>query len=89
MRAITIEKGRIFEAWAKAGKMDRLDPLHLFILLWGGTQFYADFSVMVQAMLDAPRISAAEFEAAADTITHIVLKGCGVQRAGSKPKRRR
>jgi TetR/AcrR family transcriptional regulator len=89
MRGITVEKGKIFEAWAKAGKMDRINPLHLFILLWGATQFYADFSVMVQNMLEAPRISLAEFDAAAETITHIVLKGCGVQRLEAKPKRRK
>jgi TetR/AcrR family transcriptional regulator len=89
MRDITIEKGKILEGWAKAGRMDRIDPLHLFILLWGSTQFYADFSVMVQNMLDARRISAAEFDAAAETITHIVLKGCGVQRAEAKSRRRR
>jgi TetR/AcrR family transcriptional regulator len=79
MRAVTVEKAKIFDGWAKAGRMDRLHPLHLFILLWGSTQFYADFSVMVQNMLNTRRISHAEFRAAAETITHIVLKGCGVQ----------
>jgi TetR/AcrR family transcriptional regulator len=81
MREITIEKGKIFKGWAKAGKMDALDPLHLFILLWGATQFYADYDSMVETMLDGRRLTRAEFKAAAKTIVHIVLKGCGVRSA--------
>jgi TetR/AcrR family transcriptional regulator len=81
MREITLEKGKIFRAWARAGKMDPLDPLHLFILLWGSTQFYADFDAMVETMLDGRRLNRAEFKIAAATIVHIVLKGCGVRGA--------
>jgi TetR/AcrR family transcriptional regulator len=84
MRAITIEKGKIFEAWARAGKMDRLDPTHVFILLWGSTQFYADFDAMVESMLNTGRLTREQFNVATETIVHIVLKGCGV-RSGARP----
>jgi TetR/AcrR family transcriptional regulator len=87
MRTITIEKGKIFEAWARAGKMDRLDPTHLFILLWGSTQFYADFDAMVESMLNTRRLTREQFRVATQTIVHIVLKGCGV-RSSAKPSPR-
>jgi TetR/AcrR family transcriptional regulator len=79
MRAITVEKAKVFEVWAEAGRMDPIHPMHLFILLWGSTQFYADFGVMAENALGARRISRAHFEAAAETILHVVLKGCGVR----------
>ena len=88
MRAITVEKGKIFAAWAKAGKMDRLEPTHLFILLWGSTQFYADFDAMVESMLNTRRLTREQFNLAAETIIHVVLKGCGI-RGDAPPTKRR
>jgi AcrR family transcriptional regulator len=87
MRAVTREKGKTFEAWAKAGKMDRLDPMHLFILLWGSTQFYADFDAMVENMLDTKRLTRRQLSLAADTIVHVVLQGCGVRGDRRSPAR--
>lgn len=78
MHAITVEKAKVFEAWTRAGKMDPVAPMHLFILLWGSTQYYADFGAMAQNALTTRRVSSADFEAAAETIVHIVLKGCGI-----------
>lgn len=78
IHAATVEKARVLAGWAAAGKMDPVDPRHLFILLWGATQFYADFEVMAKNALAARRIDAAAFETAAETITRVVLKGCGI-----------
>lgn len=79
MKAVTLEKAKVFEAWEKAGRMDPVEPLHLFILLWGSTQFYADFSVMARNALGVRRLDRAHFDAAAETITHVVAKGCGIR----------
>jgi TetR/AcrR family transcriptional regulator len=70
---------RHMKAWEKAGRMDPVEPLHLFILLWGSTQFYADFSVMARNALGVRRLDRAHFDAAAETITHVVAKGCGIR----------
>ena len=83
MHAITLEKVKVFRAWARAGKMDPVDPIHLFILLWGSTQYYADFEVMAVNELGRRRVRPADFDKAAETITAIVLKGCGVR---TKPR---
>jgi AcrR family transcriptional regulator len=79
MHAATAEKAKVFEAWIKAGLMDAVDPVHLFILLWGATQFYADFGVMAKNGLGVQRLTSTHFDAAAETIGQIVLKGCGIR----------
>jgi TetR/AcrR family transcriptional regulator len=78
MLAVTLEKAKVFGVWAAAGKMDTVDPIHLFVLLWGTTQYYADFDVLAKSHLQKSRLGADDFERAAETITAIVLKGCGV-----------
>ena len=68
--------------------MDPVDPVHLFILLWGATQFYADFGVMAKNGLGVKRLTRAHFAAAAETIAQIVLSGVRDSRArGSQPAR--
>jgi len=48
-------------------------------MIWGATQFYADFSVQVEKGLERDADDE-EFEKVADTITQIILKGCGIIR---------
>jgi TetR/AcrR family transcriptional regulator len=78
MLAVTLEKARVFDAWAAAGRMDKVDPIHLFVMLWASTQYYADFGVLAESHLETRRLGATDYERAADTITTIVLKGCGI-----------
>jgi TetR/AcrR family transcriptional regulator len=88
MHAATAEKAKVFESWMKAGLMDPVDPVHLFILLWGATQFYADFSVMAKNGLGVKRLTSAHFATGAETITQIVLNGCGIRLRGARSERR-
>ncbi len=78
MQGITLSKVAVFEAWMKAGKMDRVDPVHLFVMLWSSTQYYADFDVLARNALGSSRITGADYDRAAETITRIILKGCGL-----------
>jgi AcrR family transcriptional regulator len=80
MQAITVEKARIFEGWMKAGKMALVDPMHLFIMMWASTQFYADFAVLAGNALATRRLRRSDYERAAETIIGIVLRGCGIVR---------
>jgi AcrR family transcriptional regulator len=81
MQAITVEKAGVFEGWMKAGKMRAVDPMHLFIMLWASTQYYADFAVLAGMALATRRIGRRDYDAAADTIVGIVLRGCGISPA--------
>ena len=78
MLAITRSKAAVVEGWIAAGKLRPVDPRHFFILLWSATQFYAEFDAMARMALETDRLRTRDFEAAADTITRIVLHGCGV-----------
>lgn len=73
-------KGRtdVFRAWAAQGKMDpEVSPEHLIFLLWSATQHYADFEVQIKAAL-GKELDEQDYRNAANTLTHIILKGCGI-----------
>lgn len=84
MRRVTAEKARVIDAWAEAGKIDRIDPRHLFILLWSATQFYADFEALACDALQVRQLRAADFRLAAKTITQTVLRGLLPREQGSR-----
>ena len=64
----------VFAAWADAGLIDRVDAKHLMFSLWASTQTYADFAAQISAVLGSQQIP----DIAADQLTRIVLRGCGV-----------
>ena len=78
IKMLTDEKCVVIERWMDEGKMDRMDPRHFLFLLWGATQYYADFEQQVKSILGVKRLTAAHFETGMNTVTHIVLKGCGL-----------
>ncbi len=78
IRALTEEKCAVVEHWINEGKMDPVDPRHFFFLLWGATQYYAEFEQQIRNILGVKRLTAAQFETGVATVTQIVLKGCGL-----------
>jgi TetR/AcrR family transcriptional regulator len=73
------QKCEVIQCWIEQGKMDAVDPVHLLFFIWGATQHYADFGVQVQFAMGKDELSDEDFEAIAKNMTHIVLKGCGIQ----------
>ncbi|WP_285960710.1 TetR/AcrR family transcriptional regulator [Pseudomonas tohonis] len=71
-------RAAVFEAWIAAGKMDAVDPTHLIFLLWGSTQHYADFGSQICRVSGRKRLTKDDFDIAAQSLTHIILKGCGL-----------
>jgi TetR/AcrR family transcriptional regulator len=69
----------VIQYWIKQELIDDINPHHLLFLIWGATQHYADFSVQVLAAMDKKNMDEQSFEAIVDSITTIVLKGCGVK----------
>ena len=72
-------KSAVLEAWAAAGKMEPVDPVHLFSIIWAASQHYADFEAQVTALKGRGKLSDKDYEAAAETITRFVLRGCGIR----------
>ena len=68
----------VFRAWMQRGKIAAADPAHVVFLLWSSTQHYADFAFQVQAALGKEALTEADFHAATQTLTQIILRGCGV-----------
>jgi len=74
-------RAAVFEAWMDAGKMDRVDPVHLIFLLWGSTQHYADFATQICQVTGRSRLTKQDMEEASNNLIHIILKGCGIKPA--------
>jgi TetR/AcrR family transcriptional regulator len=72
-------KAKVIDGWVKAGKMQPVDPKHLFFMLWAATQTYADFAVQIAAVLGRKSLKPADYERAAQQTTEIVLRGLGLR----------
>ncbi len=64
-----------FQAWAKAGRVRKLDFMHLMFLLWATTQAYADLAPQFALLLGKPELEATDYDAARTLITDLVLRG--------------
>jgi len=64
------------QAWIDSGQIAPLDPHHLMFSIWAATQTYADFDWQISSVTGKARLDDADYEAAAQTIIRLVLKGC-------------
>lgn len=67
----------LVQEWVKDGKIDPVDPYHLFFMIWASTQSYADFSSQMLLVLDKEELDSEVFRAAEKTLVTIILKGIG------------
>ncbi|TYC58728.1 TetR family transcriptional regulator [Rhodobacterales bacterium] len=78
LKRLVDEKCRVIEDWISAGKMRRVDPVHLIFTIWATTQHYADFSVQIRALTgtdlgDEEFLRQTEF-----SVTSLILNGIGI-----------
>lgn len=73
------EDVKLVDSWIAEGKMDPIDPKHLFFMIWSSTQTYADFSSQIEFILGREKLTASDFEDAARFVSHVILKGTGTQ----------
>lgn len=71
----TDAKAAVIEQWIAQGRIRPVDPHHLLFMIWATTQTYADFGVQVSAVLGKEQLDDADFEAAAETLTRVILRG--------------
>ena len=76
IRDVTARRAHVVEDWVRRGQMAPVDPRHFFIMLWSATQFYADFGMLAADVLGRRRLTRSDFDAAAETMTRVVLDGC-------------
>ncbi|MGP0174477.1 TetR/AcrR family transcriptional regulator [Pseudomonas sp. NCHU5208] len=76
------------QRWIDQGLMASVDPHHLLFSIWAATQTYADFDWQISVVTGKAKLDDADYEAAAQTIIRLVLKGCEVAPApGSASER--
>ncbi|UVE16314.1 TetR/AcrR family transcriptional regulator [Pseudomonas sp. LS44] len=66
------------QRWIDQGLMAKVDPHHLLFSIWAATQTYADFDWQISSVTGKAKLDDADYEAAAETIIRLVLKGCEV-----------
>ncbi|BAU75346.1 TetR/AcrR family transcriptional regulator [Metapseudomonas furukawaii] len=66
------------QRWIDKGLMAKVDPHHLLFSIWAATQTYADFDWQISTVTGKANLSDADYDAAAETIIRLVIKGCEV-----------
>lgn len=73
------EKVTVIQGWVDAGQLNQVNPYHLLFLIWSSTQHYADFNSQVTAALGKKELQEQDYLDVVDSLTQIILKGCGVE----------
>ncbi|WP_194089602.1 TetR family transcriptional regulator C-terminal domain-containing protein [Vibrio hibernica] len=68
-----------FNSWMSQGLMEKVSAHHLMFTIWAATQTYADFGWQICRVLDKKKLSRQDYDEAAEFLTTIILKGCGVK----------
>jgi TetR/AcrR family transcriptional regulator len=76
LRLLIERKAAVLETWVRQGRIRPVAPEHLFFLIWGATEFYANFAPEVRAVTGLAEDEPIDFESAARSIADIVLNGC-------------
>ncbi|MGH8433997.1 MAG: TetR/AcrR family transcriptional regulator [Pseudomonas sp.] len=73
------------QAWIDQGLMAKVDPNHLLFSIWAATQTYADFDWQISTVTGKASLDDTDYEAAAETIIRLVIKGCEIADSSDKP----
>jgi TetR/AcrR family transcriptional regulator len=66
---------KVFERWARQGKIERLNFTHLMFIIWAATQAYADLAPQFALLLGKPALEPRDFAAAQNLLERLVLGG--------------
>lgn len=78
LREMVLAKAAVIDGWVRAGRMAKVDSIHLFFTIWAATQTYADFDVQVCAVLGRTELSATDHVRATEHVVSLILRGCGL-----------
>ena len=78
------DKAKVINHWVASGRMQPVEPAHLFFILWAATQTYADFDCQMRAVLNRKQLSTDDFEAGSALILRMTLGACGVPQEAKK-----
>lgn len=78
LRAWLKAKTKIIETWIEQGKMSKVEPEHLFFMIWSSTQHYADFEAQILTITNKIEYEAEDVEKISRFLCHMILTGCGL-----------
>jgi TetR/AcrR family transcriptional regulator len=82
LKRLVEEKSKVIESWIEAGKINKINPVHLIFSIWATTQHYADFAVQVRA-LTGRDLSDEEFKQETEFhVTRQILASIGLSMPG-------
>lgn len=73
MRDIFERACAILKKWMKEGHIEQADPAHIFFLIWGATQYYADFGLVAACLLRKEQIDESDYDVAEETVSKIIV----------------
>jgi len=76
LNAQALHNIQCLQTWIDRGQIAPVDPHHLMFSIWAATQTYADFDWQIASITGKAKLDDSDYEAAIDTITRLVLKGC-------------
>ncbi|CAH0526185.1 TetR/AcrR family transcriptional regulator [Vibrio hippocampi] len=71
------QKSAVIQQWIDEGKLRAIEPLYLLFMIWGTTQFYADFDTEI-GLLNGQPLTEQEFAEAEEFTVQMVLSGLGL-----------
>jgi TetR/AcrR family transcriptional regulator len=75
LRPLVDAKSSVIAGWSRAGKLRAVDPRHLLFMIWGATEFYANFAAEIEAVAASSTQDVRFMEEAEETVVAIVLEG--------------
>ena len=78
LKRLVTEKSAVIEDWIIAGKMQRVEPVHLIFTIWATTQHYADFSIQIRALTGKDLSDPDFFRETVASVTTLILNGIGL-----------
>ena len=76
IRPIVAKKCRLIARWIKQRRIRPIDPLNLFFVIWGATEFYANFASEIRVFFDGEPMPETKFEKAVESVVAIIVNGC-------------
>jgi len=66
----------VIESWIAQGKLPRLDPYRLIVLIWSSTEYFANFEAELCLLTGKTQLSNEDFADASEFLVDIILRGC-------------
>jgi TetR/AcrR family transcriptional regulator len=76
IKPIVAKKCKLIASWIKRGHIRSVDPLNLFFIIWGATEYYANFASEISVFFDGKPMPEAAFDKAVEAVVAIVVNGC-------------